>query len=97
MRPAGEIRLALMQACVELLTPERAPTVREIAARACVGYLSAMRTIDNMRRAGHLCVVRKRRVAHCNRKLAEFAPADAALHAEQHDAAPLVAALRAWG
>ena len=69
MRPAGEIRLALLQACRELQTPERAPTVREMAAHAKVGYAAAFTTVINMRVAKQLCVVRKRREPHCNRRV----------------------------
>lgn len=75
MRPAGEIRQALLQACQALATPERAPTLREIAARAQVGLQAAEATIKNMRRAGVLRVVRQRRVDYRNRPVAEYVPA----------------------
>ncbi len=101
MRPAGEIRLALLQACRELVTADRAPTVREIAERAQVGYAAAFTTVINMRVAGQLCVVRKRRVAHCNRRVSEFAPAEDFARdgqfAQALNAAPLQAAMQAWG
>ncbi len=75
MRPAGEIRQALLQACAALATPERAPTLREIAERAQVGLAAAEQTVKNMRRAGVLRVVRDRRVAYRNRPVAEYVPA----------------------
>ncbi|MBF9263920.1 hypothetical protein [Paracidovorax cattleyae] len=75
MRPAGEVRQALLQACQALVTPERAPTLREIAARAQVGLQAAEATITNMRRAGVLRVVRQRRVDYRNRPVAEYVPA----------------------
>ncbi|WP_052712033.1 hypothetical protein [Paracidovorax citrulli] len=75
MRPAGEIRQALLQACQALATPERAPTLREIAAHAQVGLQAAETTITNMRRAGVLRVVRPRHVDYRNRPVAEYVPA----------------------
>jgi hypothetical protein len=47
MRPAGEVRLALLNACRQLATPERAPTLQEIAAKACVGFAAARNTVPN--------------------------------------------------
>lgn len=76
MRPAGEIRQALLQACQALATPERAPTLREIAAHAQVGLQAAETTIKNMRRAEVLLVARERRVDYRNRPVAEYVPAD---------------------
>ncbi len=67
MRPAGEVRAALLQACQDLATPDRAPTLRELAEKACVGLLAAERTLDNMRRAGLVRVARLRRVPYRNR------------------------------
>ena len=32
MRPAGEVRQALLNACTQLATPDRGPTLREMAA-----------------------------------------------------------------
>lgn len=73
MRPAGDVSKALLQAVQELATPERAPTVREIAAAAQVGLAVAQRTLLNMRRHGHLDVPRTRRVPHCKKPVAEYA------------------------
>lgn len=75
MRPAGEIREALLRAACELLTPEQGPTLHELAQRAQVGKEAARRTVDNMKRHGHLCVVRQRRVEYRNRPVNEYAPA----------------------
>jgi DNA-binding transcriptional regulator YhcF (GntR family) len=75
MRPAGEIREALLAAARELLTPDQGPTLQELAERAQVGREAARRTVDNMKRHGHLRVVRTRRVAYRNRPVAEYAPA----------------------
>lgn len=74
MRPAGEIREALLTAARELLTPDQGPTLQELADRAQVGREAARRTVDNMKRHGHLRVVRTRRVAYRNRPVNEYAP-----------------------
>lgn len=68
MRPAGEVRQALLVAAAEL----QRPTLAELAARACVGYDSARHTVDNLRRAGRLRVLGWRRVAYRNRPVAEY-------------------------
>lgn len=75
MRPAGEVRQALLQACVALVQQGQAPTLRELAAHACVGLAAAERTVDNMRRAGVLHSPRTRRVPYRNRPVAEYEPA----------------------
>lgn len=74
MRPAGEIRQALLTAATELMTPERAPTVAEMACHAKVGMDAAHQTVKNMRRHGALRIVRTRRVDYRNRPVAEYAP-----------------------
>lgn len=79
MRPCGtfaEVRQTILQAVQELATPERAPTLTELAARACVGKDAARRTVDNMRRSGQLAVPRMRKVDYRNRPVAEYAPAE---------------------
>lgn len=76
MRPPGEIHQALLGAARELFTPERAPTLQEMAHRAQVGREVARRTVDNMKRHGALRKVRDRRVAYRNRPVAEYAPAE---------------------
>lgn len=73
MRPAGEVRLALLKAARELTTPERSPTLHELACHSQVGFLAARRTVDNMRRAGVLRVVRTRKVDYRTRPVAEYA------------------------
>lgn len=75
MRPAGEVRLALLNACSQLATPERGPTLREMAAVACVGLKAATHTVKHMRRAGQLCIARPRRVDYRNKPVAEYVPA----------------------
>ncbi len=72
MRPAGDIRLALLKAADELSTPERSPTMLELAMHAQVGFLAARKTVENMRRAGVLRIVRTRRVEYRNRPVAEY-------------------------
>ena len=56
-RAQGEIR----QALVGGLEAGRG-TTRELALRTGVGVTAAMRTLDNMRRAGDICVVETARV-----------------------------------
>lgn len=74
MRPAGDPRLALLKAAADLTTAARSPTLRELAARACVGQEAARRTVENMKRAGLLVIRRKRRVDYRNNPVAEYAP-----------------------
>lgn len=77
MRPAGEVRQALLDAALALTTPERSPTLVEMATYAQVGFLAARRTVDNMRRAGVLVIVRPRRVSYRNRPVAEYSTSNA--------------------
>lgn len=72
MRPAGEVRQAIFEAALALTTPERSPTLLELARYSQVGFLAARRTVDNMRRAGVLVVVRTRKVEYRNRPVAEY-------------------------
>lgn len=76
MRPAGEIRVALLGAARELFTPDRAPTLAELREHAKVGADAAAHTVKNMTRHGALRKVRDRRVAYRNKPVAEYAPAD---------------------
>ena len=79
-RPAGsvgDVGQALMSAAHALATPERAPTLRELAAHAQVGLDAANATMKNLSRAGRMQKVRERRVAYRNRPVAEYAPAAA--------------------
>lgn len=73
MRPPGGVRQALLVAAQELGTAGLRPTLVELAHRACVGLDAARRTVDNLRRAGHLHVVGGRRVSYTNRLVAEYA------------------------
>lgn len=81
MRPAGEVRTALLDAAMELASPDvladpsaPRPTLREIAHHACVGVDAASETIKNMTRAGQLRQVRTRKVNYCNKPVAEYEP-----------------------
>lgn len=76
MRPAGEVRQALLDAAAALFTPERSPTLLELAQHAQVGKTAARQTICNMRRAGVLALVRERKVAYRNKPVAEYCPGD---------------------
>ena len=80
MRPAGEIRQALIQAArdvvAELGQPNRGATLAELADRSCVGRDAARRCVDNMRRSGALSIVGERRVDYRNRPVAEYVPVD---------------------
>ena len=100
MRPAGEIRQALLQACESLVAQSqdgRAPALREMAAEARVGRDAAEGTVKNMRRAGVLVVLRTRRVSYRNRPVAEYVPAAMAAQASAANDAGMAQLLRAWG
>ncbi len=73
-RQAGEVRQALYSAAADLATADQAPTMREMAIKACVGFSSARRTVSNMVRAGQLHPVRMRRVPYRNKPVAEYVP-----------------------
>jgi hypothetical protein len=74
MRPLGEISLTLLGAMQELCTPERGPTLQELALHTQVGLGAADSTVKNLRRAGHVRIVRTRRVDYRNRPVAEYEP-----------------------
>jgi hypothetical protein len=98
MRPKGEIHLALLKAVGELATPERGASLREIAARACVGIASARHTMHYLNRSGAVVIARTRRVEYRNRPISEYAlpaPAPANNSDAQHWSA-LGAALTGW-
>lgn len=99
MRPAGEVRQALLQAAADLTTPDRAPTLGELAEHAQVGYAHARWSVQNMARAGALRIVRTRRVAYRNRPVAEYVLVDRAQQGQGASAGhvALRAAVRAWG
>lgn len=96
MRPAGEVRVALLNACSQLATPDRGPTLREMAAVACVGLDAARRTVSNMQRAGQLHAPRTRRVGYRNRPVAEYVPA-ALAPSQDEGYVDLAAVLQVWG
>jgi hypothetical protein len=75
MRPAGEVRKALLTAATSLAQPGvRGATLRELAAQACVGYDAALSTVKHMTRAGELKVARERKVDYRNKPVAEYEP-----------------------
>jgi hypothetical protein len=76
MRPVGEVRQALLDAATALATPERAPTLIELAAHSRVGLAAASTTLKNMVRTGALQIPRTRRVSYRNRPVAEYSPPD---------------------
>lgn len=80
MRPAGEIRQALIHAARDVVAdlglPNRGATLAELADRSCVGRDAARRCVDNMRRSGALQIVGERRVDYRNRPVAEYVPVD---------------------
>jgi hypothetical protein len=96
MRPAGEIRHALLKAATELATPECAPTLREIATKAQVGFESAMYTVKNMTRAGELEVAGAKRVEYRNRPVATYRPAGWSTGAEGSGFVALGQLMSAW-
>ncbi|MDH4425085.1 MAG: hypothetical protein QE495_01410 [Acidovorax sp.] len=96
MRPAGEVRLALLNACNQLATAERGPTLREMAAVACVGVKAATHTIKHMSRAGQVRIARQRRVEYRNRPVAEYVPATQVAD-ERAGYVDLAAVLQVWG
>lgn len=66
------MRQALLEAARALTTPERSPTLLELAVHAQVGFKAARHTVTNMRVAGDLVIVRKRVVPYRNRPVAEY-------------------------
>ena len=75
MRPAGEVRQALLDAALALTTPERAPTQLELAMHAQVGFKAARFAVQNMVRSKALVIVRMRDVDYRARPVAEYCPA----------------------
>lgn len=99
MRQPGEVTQALLSAARELRQPERAATLSELADRACIGRQTARYSVQNLRRAGHLEIVRERRVEYRNRPVAEYAPvAPASPEAEVYRGhLDLVDCMSRWG
>lgn len=77
MRPAGDIRHALLKAAHELKQQGQQPTLRDLANHAQVGVQVATTTVKNMRRAGLLAVAGHRRVDYRNKPVAVYTPAEA--------------------
>jgi hypothetical protein len=73
MRPAGEIRVALLDAARSARQNGRGFTMRELAARACVGRAAARKTIENMVRAGVLLESGELPVEYRNRPVKLYA------------------------
>lgn len=76
MRPAGDIRHALLRAAQDLRQQGQHPTLRELAAHAQVGVDAATTTVKNLRRAGLLAVTGDRRVTYRNKPVAVYALAE---------------------
>ncbi|CUA97824.1 hypothetical protein [Comamonas thiooxydans] len=102
MRPAGEISLAIEQTVQQLWTPERAPTLAEIAAHlmasAPVAFKAIRQTVGNMKRYGRLVQVRERKVPGRNRPAAEYGRPQTDSNDAANDAVfGLSQALQLWG
>lgn len=94
MRPAGDIRKALLDAVQA--APGR--TLQELAGHTCVGLDAARRTLDNLRRAGVVQRGPDKVVGYRNRPVATYLPAGyAAAAANDASINHLCAVLRAWG
>ena len=74
MRPAGEVRRALLQAAADLAVPGQGATLRELVVQAQVGAPAARSMVRDLVRCGALRIVRHRRVDYRNRPVAEYAP-----------------------
>lgn len=98
MRPAGDVSQSLLAAVDKLATPERAPTLQELAAAAGVAVDVARQTLKDMKRYGRVCTPRTRRVPYRNRPVAEYArtmpQVDAA---NEFDVSGIAALQVAWG
>ena len=101
MRPAGEISLAIEQAVEKLWTPERSPTLAEIAAHLMavgVAFQAIRNTVGNMTRYGRLVQVRQRKVPGRNRPAAEYGRPQTDSNDAANDAVfGLSQALQLWG
>ena len=87
MRPATEVRQAILQAVSTMATPQRGVTLQEINQAVCsqmpVGTDTVRRYLDNIKRSGAVCIPRERRVEYRNRPVAEYAPADSSNQIQQ--------------
>lgn len=96
MRPAGEVRQALLHACVQLAAPGRGVTLREMALQAQVGLGAARSTVSAMRRAGQIRIDGQRRVDYRNRPVAVYMPALPAQQGQGKGCMSLANVLRVW-
>ena len=101
MRPAGEISLAIEQAVEQLWTPERSPTLAEIAApfmaSAPVPFNAIRNTVPKMKRYGRLVICGQRKVPRRNRPAAEYALPHQVHAANEADFVGLSQAMQLWG
>lgn len=101
MRPAGEISLAIEQTVEQLWTPDRGPTLAEIAAHLMtlgVAFKAIRQTVANMKRYGRLVQVRERKVPGRNRPAAEYGRPQTDSNDAANDAVfGLSQALQLWG
>lgn len=101
MRPAGEISQAIEQAVEQLWTPERSPTLGEIAAHLMavgVAFNAIRHTVANMKRYGRLVQVRERKVPGRNRPAVEYGRPQTNSNDAANDAVfGLSQALQLWG
>lgn len=71
--------MALLQAAqairLERSASGQGATLRELVARACVGYKVARIMVRDMKKHGHLVKSGERQVAYRNRPVFEYAPA----------------------
>ena len=97
MRPAGDVSQSLLAAVDRLMTPERAPTLQELAAATQVGVDVASSTLKNLTRAKRLCIPRTRRVEYRNRPVAEYARLAPMAVVANQSVSGVTALLQAWG
>lgn len=91
MRPAGDVRLALVSAAHQLQPREPhapRPTLREIAHHAQVGLDAANQTMKNLCRAGQMrAIPEARRVDYRNKPVAEYEPVSTSLDQDSRQGA----------
>lgn len=100
MRPAGEISLAIEQAVEQLWTPERSPTLGEIAdhlMKVGVAFDAIRNTVPKMKRYGRLVICGQRKVPKRNRPAAEYALPHQVNAANEADFVGLSQAMQLWG
>lgn len=97
MRPAGDVSQSLLAAVDALVTPERAPTLQELAAQAGVALSVACQTLKDMKRYGRVCSPRTRHVDYRNRPVAEYCRPMPTVAAANECATGVSALLQAWG